>query len=96
MKRMKKVLITSMCIAAMGVAMIPVSGAIWSGKADDIPTWEGITLQEEYLRDDTLNIPDASLAIGGNTYDANIKMKYPNGKVAMVESSFLCFTTDGS
>ncbi|MBE5747945.1 MAG: hypothetical protein E7352_07225 [Clostridiales bacterium] len=95
MKRMKKILITSMCVAAMGAITAPVMGAIWSGKADDIPTWENITLQEEYLRNDTLTIPDASIAIGGNTYDASIKMKYPNGAVSMVESGDFALTQPG-
>ena len=86
MKKMKKFLIASMCIAAVGAIAAPVTGAILSGKAADTLTWEEITLATEYRRDDTIVIPERDLSIGGNTYDAIIKLKYPNGDTKIVQS----------
>ena len=86
MKKMKKFLIASMCIAAVGVIAAPVTSAIMSGKAADTLTWEDINLETEYCRDDTIVIPERNLSINGNTYDAVIKLKYPNGDTKMVQS----------
>lgn len=86
MKKMKKFLIASMCIAAAGAIAAPVTGAILSGKAADTLTWEEIDIEAEYCRDDTIVIPERNLSIGGNTYDAVIKLKYPNGDTKTVQS----------
>ena len=86
MKKMKKFLIASMCIAAAGAIAAPVTGAILSGKAADTLTWGEINLEAEYRRDDTIVIPERNLSIGGNTYEAVIKLKYPNGDTKIVQS----------
>ena len=86
MKKMKKVLIASMCVAAMGAVIVPVTGTIRSGKAEDTLTWDAIELASDYLRGDTITIPERDLSINGNAYDSVIKLTYPNGVTTAVAS----------
>ncbi len=95
MKRMKKILIASMCVAAIGAIAAPVTGAVLSGKAADTPTWEEINFETSYIRDDTLNIPERSISINGNEYDATIRLVYPDGKKSIVESGDMALTQPG-
>lgn len=95
MKRMKKFLIASMCVAAIGAIAAPITGAVLSGKAADTPTWEEINLETSYVRDDTLSIPDRSISINGNAYDATIRLVYPDGKKSIVESGDMALTQPG-
>ena len=83
---MKKVLIASMCVAAMGAVIVPVTGTIRSGKAEDTLTWDAIELASDYLRGDTITIPERDLSINGNAYDSVIKLTYPNGVTTAVAS----------
>ncbi len=86
MKKMKKFLIASMCVAAMGAIAVPVTGSILSGKAVDTLTWDEISIGAEYTRGSTITIPDRDLSINGNSYDSVIKLTYPNGVTTTVQS----------
>lgn len=84
MSKLKKLLIASLSVALAGAVAIPVTGAIV--KASNTEIWSDVAIEAEYLVNDTLNIPDRTLSIGGETYETTIKMTYPNGVTKTVKS----------
>ncbi len=95
MKKMKKFLIASMCVAAMGAVIVPVTGTIRSGKAEDTLNWDEITIATDYNRGDTITIPECDLSVNGTSYDSVIKLKYPGGATTTIESGDFTLSQPG-
>jgi len=93
MKRITKILMTSLCVATLGISLVSAGGVLF-GTAED-PTWTDVEFATEYVRDDTLTIPERQLTIGDNAYDASIKLVYPNGTTTMVESGSMSLDVAG-
>lgn len=94
MKKTKKWIIASLCVGLAGVCAAPV-GMIVSKAVNSQPTWTDITLDNEYVIDDTITIPERTLSVGGSDYQADIKLCYPDGTTVMMESGDFSFDIAG-
>ena len=65
MSKLKKLLVTSLSAALLGAALIPVTGAMIKATATE--DWSKVDIDQEYLVDETLNIPARTLTVGGET-----------------------------
>ena len=95
MKKTKKWLVASLCVALTGACIAPAAGLIVSKAVNSQPTWTEIALGGEYIIDDTITIPERTLSVGGSDYQADIKLSYPNGVTVMMESGDFSFETAG-
>ena len=87
MSKLKKLLVTSLSAALLGACIVPVTGAMIKASATE--NWSKVEIEEEYLVDETLTVPGRTLTIGGETYDASIKMTYPDGSTKIISSGDL-------
>ncbi|MBQ9713721.1 MAG: hypothetical protein IJV83_00175 [Clostridia bacterium] len=95
MKRMKKILITSVLTVAAGALIAPLGSSVLAGKASNTPTWNEIAIETQYVRDEVISIPDRYVSINGNQYDASIKLEYPNGTKMEIESGDMKLDSPG-
>ena len=94
MKKTKKWIIASLCVALAGT-VAPAAGIIVSKAVNSQPSWTEITLGTEYIIDDTITIPACTLSVGGSDYQADIKLCYPDGSTVMMESGDFSFEQAG-
>ena len=95
MKKTKKWLVASLCVALTGACIAPAAGLIVSKAVNSQPTWTEIALGSEYMIDETISIPERTLSVGGSDYQADIKLCYPNGVTVMMESGDFSFDMAG-
>ena len=93
MSKLKKLLITSLSAALLGACIVPVASAVVKASATE--DWSDVEIGKEYLVDEKVTIPERTLTIGGETYDASIKMTYPNGTTKWIESGDFLLETAG-
>ena len=93
MSKLKKLLVTSLSAALVGAGLIPVTNAIINASARE--DWSKVELEEEYLVDDTLTVPSRTLTVGGQTYDAAIKMTYPGDVTRKITAGEMTLATAG-
>ena len=93
MSKLKKLLVTSLSAALLGACIVPVTGAMIKASATE--EWSNVDIEEEYIVDETLTIPGRTLTIGGQTYDASIKMTYPGGATKIISSGDLSLDAPG-
>ena len=96
MKKTKKWIIASLCVALAGACVAPAVGMVVSKAVNSQPEWTEITLDNEYVIDDMITIPERTLSVGGSDYQADIKLCYPNGVTVMMESGDFSFEQAGA
>lgn len=95
MTKVKKGILSCACLAVVVAVGVPLSKSIGSGEVDTTPTWSDISVLSTYGLYDTFTIPERTLSIGAEDYDADIKLLYPDGSVKMVSGGDITFTTAG-
>lgn len=93
MSKLKKLLVTSLSAALLGACIVPVTGAMVKASATE--DWSNVHIEEEYIVDETLNVPSRTLTVGGQTYDASIKMTYPDGSTKIISSGEMVLSVPG-
>ncbi|MBP3423246.1 MAG: hypothetical protein J6K86_05730 [Clostridia bacterium] len=93
MSKLKKLLVTSLSAALLGACIVPVASALVKASATE--NWSEVEIGAEYLVDEKVTIPERTLTIGGETYEAAIKMTYPNGSTKWIESGEFVLETAG-
>ena len=94
MKKITKWLALSTCSLMFCACAVPL--ATWAiGKADDKVVWEEITLEEQYVVCDTLQIPSRSVSVGENTYQADVKVVYPDGTTKTATENEILLSSAG-
>lgn len=93
MSKLRKLLITSLSAFLIGACVLPVTSAMVKASATE--NWSDVEIDVEYLVDDTLNIPSRTLTVGGETYEASIKMTYPGGTTKTVSAGETVLATPG-
>ncbi len=96
MKKTKKWIVASLCVALAGACVAPAVGMIVSKAVNSQPEWTKIDLDVEYVIDDTITIPERTLSVGGSEYQADIKLCYPDGVTVMMESGDFSFEEAGA
>ena len=96
MKKTKKWIIASLCVALAGACVAPAVGMVVSKAVNSQPEWTEITLDNKYVIDDMITIPERTLSVGGSDYQADIKLCYPNGVTVMMESGDFSFEQAGA
>lgn len=95
MKKTKKWIVASLCLALAGACIAPAVGMVVSKAVNSQPEWTEIALENEYVIDDTITIPERTLSVGGSDYQTDIKLCYPNGVTVMMESGDFAFEQAG-
>ena len=93
MSKLKKLLVTSLSAALLGACIVPVTSAMIKASATE--DWSNVDISPEYIVDETLNVPSRTLTVGGETYEASIKMIYPGGTTRTVESGEMTLAAPG-
>ena len=93
MSKLKKLLVTSLSAALLGACIVPVTGAMIKASATE--NWSKVDIEEEYLVDETLTVPGRTLTIGGETYNATIKMTYPDGSTKIISDGAMSLSVAG-
>ena len=94
MKKITKWLALSTCSLMLGACAVPL--ASWAiGKADDKVVWEEISLENQYVVSDTLQIPSRSVSVGESTYHADVKVVYPDGTTKAATEEELLLSSAG-
>lgn len=93
MKKRRKWLAISACALMLSACVAPLVH-YEKGAAADQAVWNGIVGEGQYVLDDVLEIPASSVTFGGNTYNATLKVQYPDGSVQSVGDS-LTFSRAG-
>ena len=94
MKKAKKWIAVSMCAATLCACITPII-KFKVGKAADKVVWDDVSIQEQYVVDDTFNIPVRSVLVGENTYDADVKIRYPDGTVRTTAEEEMVLSSAG-
>ncbi len=93
MSKLKKLLVASLSTVLVGACLIPVTSALVKASATE--EWSKVEIDEEYLVDETLAVPERTLTVGGEKYSASIKMTYPGGVVRTISSGDMVLATPG-
>ena len=94
MKRNKKRLAVLAC--ALTLCACSISAIKFQvGRADDHVVWEDVSIEEQYIVDDTFYIPMRTVEVGGATYEANIKLTYPDGTSRTVAPGEIVLSSAG-
>ncbi len=96
MKKTKKWIVASLCVALAGACVAPAVGMVVSKAVNSQPEWTNVDLKSEYVIDDTITIPERTLSVGGSEYQADIKLCYPDGVTVMQESGSFSFEEAGT
>ena len=94
MKRNKKKLAVLACALVLCASSISAI-KFQIGKADDQVIWDDVSIEEQYIVDDTFHIPARTVAVGAFTYEANIKLVYPDGTIRTTESGEIVLASAG-
>ena len=93
MSKLKNLLITSLSAAMIGACIVPVTSA--AIKASATEDWSDVDISAEYLVDETIDVPARTLTVGGETYEASIKMTYPGGMTKTINDGEMVLTAAG-
>ena len=93
MSKLKKLLVTSLSAALLAASIVPVTSAMIKASATE--NWSNVDIDQEYIVDEKLSVPARTLTVGGETYDATIKITYPGGTTRTIESGDLLLSAPG-
>ena len=93
MNKLKKLLVTSLSAALISACVVPVASAVVKASATE--EWSKVDIDQEYIVDETLKLPSRTFSVGGEVYDATIKMTYPNGSTRIVSSGDMVLSMPG-